>query len=139
MFKHWSHKALYKAYFLARAKYSYGQFLHVTITPKGTGVSHEELRTRVSVELFKVKAIDWGIFAPETDNTNHYHGIIHVKNNSKLLKLRRSDLISFLDKEGSPEGWIRYCTKHNPRVLYKYKGTSKLFSIRSKYIDNYLE
>lgn len=122
---------------MARAKYVFGHFLHVTITPKGLGVTHDELRTRVSVEFFKNKAIDWAIFAPESKNSNHYHGFVHVKNESKLLKLRNSDLIKFLDKEGSPEGWIRYCTKENPRVLYKYK-EGKLSSIGSRYISNYL-
>lgn len=136
MFSCWAHRLFYQAYFAARARFIHGEFLHVTVTPKGSGITADELKVRVTTELSKCKAVDWGIFVLETTNTNHYHGIIHVKGATKLLKLRNNELITFLSKEGSPEGWIRYCTKEKPRFLLRYKA-ARIRSVRPDCINNY--
>lgn len=104
-------------YFKSRSQLPYGEFKHVTFTPKGNNITSAELFQRVESAMQKCKGIDLALLIEEVSSggVTHYHGFLHQATFSKLSKLTKDDLIMTLfAKKQNPEGWITYMFKDNP-------------------------
>ncbi len=107
----------------------YRSYHQITITPKGKGKTHAETMQAFRAVACMIKGIIDVFLIAETENTNHFHGVIVVKD--KKLKLaalynKRNDFTCY--RSDVPEDvWQTYMFKGDPNLLYTLT-TNLLFS-----------
>ncbi len=96
----------------------------VTITPKGKNKTHEETLAALQVRLNKISSIRAVYLVREAENTNHFHGLILLKQKSKLIKLynKRNYDIRIRLYNNTTNDWIKYIMKGNPDYMDIYTG-----------------
>ncbi len=91
----------------------------VTITPRGKGVSHQELYQSFKRAIVSYKVVSGVFLIAERDNTNHFHGIITAKDNCKFLKMySKRNPFGFHLSDAELYQWIKYMLKTQPTEFY---------------------
>ncbi len=114
--------ALYDIYGISNHLYT------ITLTPKGKGKTHQELLGEFQEQISKLKCVISYWLIKETDNTNHFHGVIQTKSPCKFFTFKsKKSIVNAYIEEYKPlfnHKWCNYCAKYNPKT-YLYKQATK--------------
>ncbi len=99
-------------------------YYNVTITPKGKNKTHDTLLLEVRQAINGYKVVLDVFLIAESDNTNHYHGVIVCKDSCQFLKLfSKKNAFHFNIKTMPLNDWCTYCVKRDPTKVFLKKET----------------
>ncbi len=92
----------------------------VTFKPKGKNKSHDTLLREILESVKSYSSILDVFLIAESEQTNHFHGIIITKDKCKFSRFfNKKSKFSFHIKYGIPlYDWCYYIVKHTPDKLY---------------------
>lgn len=111
----------FRLYIRSRKQHTYySKYTAFTITPKGKNRSHKYILDPFIATCHTYKSIYDVFLVPESENTNHFHGILVTKSKCKFAKFfNKKQPYTFYITPLVPIGtWCNYMTKSNPTSLY---------------------
>ncbi len=120
----------FRLYKRIRHEHTYYRAYHqITVTPKGKGKTLDETWQAFRAVASTIKGIVDVFLIAETENTNHFHGVIVVKNKKlKCAKLyNKKHAFTCFRSDAPMDVWITYMFKGKPNILYTLPG-NMLFS-----------
>ncbi len=104
----------------------------VLITPKGKNKTHDSYKDQLLKDITSIKSVKYCFLVPESDNTDHYHGIIATKRPCKFTPLtKKTNTYTFkyspLYHTHKQFDFFTYITKHNPANYLKYEERNSSF------------
>jgi len=102
------------------------------VTPKGNNVKHKDYTGHLLGIISSIRSVKYCFLVAESENTDHYHGIIATKQACKFSKLTRKSnpyvaKISSFYSNLKTFDFFTYMVKHNPTSYYKYEETKPAF------------
>ncbi len=103
----------------------------INITPRGLNKTHEDTLNILASHARLTKSIKTIILVRETENTNHFHGLLFASQPSKFLRLqsKRNYDLKLSEYSNHNADWCRYICKHSPITLDVYTKKSQDFTI----------
>ncbi len=92
----------------------------ITLTPRGKSKKHEDILKPFLTIAKSYKSIVDVFLIAETEQTEHFHGVIVSKSQSKFSKFynKKNPFQFYISKETPIGTFIKYIVKHNPNTVY---------------------
>jgi len=96
----------------------------VTLTPKGNAKTHAELLNEFQEYIDTLKCVISYWLVAQTENTNHFHGVIQTSTDCKFIKTRSKNCLfkAYIEvhQPHFNKAWTKYCASKNPKTYYHW-------------------